>query len=59
MGFLGGSTGKEAACSAGDLGLSPGLGKSAGEGKGYPFQYSDLENSMVYIVLGLQRVGHD
>ena len=30
----------------GDLGLIPGLGRSPGEGKGYPFQYSGLENSM-------------
>ena len=30
----------------GDLGLIPGLGKSPGEGKGYPLQYSGLENSM-------------
>ena len=30
----------------GDLGLIPGLGKSPGEGKGYPFQYSGPENSM-------------
>ena len=31
---------------AGDLGLTPGLGRSPGEGKGYPLQYSGLENSM-------------
>ena len=36
MGFHGGSTGKESACNAGDLGLIPGLGRSPGEGKGYP-----------------------
>ena len=34
------------ACSVGDLGLIPGLGRSPGEGKGYPLQYSGLENSM-------------
>ena len=34
------SAGKETACSAGDLGLIPGLGRSPGEGKGYPLQYS-------------------
>ena len=34
----------------GDLGLIPGLGRSPGEGKGYPLQYSGLENSMDYIV---------
>ena len=44
--FSGGSDCKESACNAGDLGLIPGLGKSAGEGKGYPLQYSCLENSM-------------
>ena len=36
---------KESACNAGDLGLIPGLGRSPGEGKGYPLQYSGLENS--------------
>ena len=35
-----GSAGKEVACNAGDLGLIPGLGRSPGEGKGYPLQYS-------------------
>ena len=39
-GFPGGSDGKESVCSVGDLGSIPGLGRSAGEGKGYPFQYS-------------------
>ena len=46
LGFPGGSAGKEYACNAGDLGLVPGLGRSPGEGKGYPLQYSGLENSM-------------
>ena len=46
MGFSCGSAGKEAACNAGDLGLIPGLGRSLGEGKSYPLQYSGLENSM-------------
>ena len=41
-----GSAGKESTCNAGDLGLIPGLGRSPGEGKGYPLQYSGLENSM-------------
>ena len=41
-----GSTGKESTCNEGDLGSIPGLGKSPGEGKGYPLQYSGLENSM-------------
>ena len=46
MGFPCGSAGKESACNAGDLGSIPGLGRSLGEGKGYPLQYSGLENSM-------------
>ena len=44
--FLGGSDGKESACSAGDTSLIPGLGRSPGEGNGYPVQYSCLENFM-------------
>ena len=36
---------KESACTVGDLGLIPGLGRSSGEENGYPFQYSCLENS--------------
>ena len=43
------SVGKESACNEGDPGLIPGLGRSPGEGKGYPLQYSDLENSMDWI----------
>ena len=46
MGFPCGSTDKESACNAGDLGSTPGLGRSPGEGKGYPLQYSGLENSI-------------
>ena len=45
-GFPCGSAGKESACNVGDLGLIPGLGRSLGEGKGYPIQYSGLENSL-------------
>ena len=45
-GFPGGSDGKESACNAGDLDLIPGLGRSPGEGNGYPLQYSCLEKSM-------------
>ena len=51
----GGSVGKESACSAGDLGSIPGLGRSPGEGKGYPLQYSDLENSKECIVHGVAK----
>ena len=46
MGFPCGSDGKESTCNAGDLGSIPGLKRSLGEGKGYPLQYSGLENSM-------------
>ena len=45
-----GSAGNKSACKVGDLGSVPGLGRSPGEGKGYPFQYSGLENSMDWIV---------
>ena len=55
MGFLCGSDGKESACNAGDLGSIPGLGRSPGEGKGYPLQYSGLENSMDYSVHGVTK----
>ena len=50
-----GSAGKESACDAGDLGSIPGLGRSPGEGKGYPLQYSGLENSMDCIVPGVTK----
>ena len=39
----------------GDLGSIPGLGKSPGEGKGYPLQYSGLENSMDCIVHEVEK----
>ena len=55
LGFPGGSAGKESACNAGDLGSIPGLGRSLGEGKGYPLQYSGLENSMDCIVHGVTK----
>ena len=41
-----GSAGKESSCNVRELGSIPGLGRSPGEGKGYPLQYSCLENSM-------------
>ena len=37
------------------LGRSPGFGRSPGEGKGYPLQYSGLENSMGAIVHGVAK----
>ena len=39
------SIGKESACNAGDPSSIPGMGRSTGEGIGYPLQYSGLENS--------------
>jgi len=45
LGIPGGSAGKESTCNPRDLSSIPGLGKSPGEGKSYPLQYSGLENS--------------
>ena len=50
------SDGKESACNAGDLGSIPGLRRSPGEGKGYPLQYSGLENSMDCVVHGVAEL---
>ena len=47
-GFPGGSAVKESTCNVGNLGLISQLGRSSGEGNGYPLQYSDLENYMDY-----------
>ena len=55
LGFPCGSAGKESACNVGDLGSIPGLGRSPGEGKGYPLQYSGLENSVNCIVHGVVK----
>ena len=49
------SVGKESSYNAGDPGLIPGLGRSAGEGKDYPLQYPGLENSMDCIVHGVAK----
>ena len=46
MGFPGGSESKGSVCNTEDLGLIPRLGRSPGEGNGYPLQYSCLENPM-------------
>jgi len=46
LGFPGGSDGKASACNTGDLGSTPGFGRSPGEGNGNPLQYSCLKNSM-------------
>ena len=50
LGLPCGSAGKESTCNAVDLGSIPGLGRSPGEGKGYPLQYSGLENFVDCIV---------
>ena len=55
FGFPDGSDGKASACTVGDLGSIPGLGRSPGEAKGYPLQYSGPENSMDYIVHGVEK----
>ena len=55
LSFLCGLAGKESACNAGDLGSIPGLRRSPREGKGYPLQYSGLENSMDYTVHGVAK----
>ena len=55
LGFPRGSAVKESARNAGDLGSIPGLGRSPGEGKGYPLQYPGLENSMDYTVHGVTK----
>ena len=63
-GFPGGSQVKASASNAGDLGSTPGSGRSPGEGNGNPLQYSCLENPMDggawwATVHGAKRVGHD
>ena len=55
MGFPCGSASKESTCNLGDLASIPGLERSPGEGKGYPLQYSGLENSMDCIVHGVAK----
>ena len=55
MGFPGDLADKESACNKGDLGSIPGLGRSPGERKGYPLQYSALENSIDCIVHGVTK----
>ena len=55
VGFPGGAAGEEPARSAGDPGSTPGSGRSPGGGKGYPLQYSGLENSMGCMVRGVAK----
>ena len=52
-GFPGGSDSKESACNVGDLGLIPGLGRSPGEGKGSPLQYSSWGRKESDMTVGL------
>ena len=55
LGFPCGAAGKKSTCNVRDLGSILGLGRSPGEGKGYPLQYSGLENSMDCIVHGVTK----
>ena len=55
LGFPGGSAGKESARNVRDRGLIPGFGRTPGEGKGYPLQYSGLGNSMDCRVHGVEK----
>ena len=55
MGFPDNAVGKKSTCNAADLGSIPGLGRSPGEGKGYPLHYSGLENSMDCMVNGASK----
>ena len=53
LGFPDSSVDKESTCNARNPGSIPGLERSPGEGKGYPLQYSGLENSMDCVVCGV------
>ena len=55
LGFPDSPVGKESTCNVGDLDLIPGLGRSPEEVKGYPLQYSGLENSIDSIVCGVAK----
>ena len=55
QGFPDSSVGKESICNVGDVGSIPELGRSPGEGKGDPLQYSGLENPMNCIVHGVAK----
>ena len=55
LGFPGGLEGKESTCKLEDMGSIPGLGRSPGEGIGYPLQYSVLENLVDCIVHGVAK----
>ena len=53
-------TGQNGGLGSAPVGSIPGLGRSPGKGKGYPFQYSGLENSIDCIgsIHGVQTGGH-
>ena len=53
--FADSSVGKQSACNAGDPGSIPGLGRSPGEGNGYPLQYSGLKISTDCLVRGVSK----
>ena len=55
LGFPCGSAGKESICKVGDMDLIPELKRPPGEGKGYPLQYSGMENSMDSSVHGVSK----
>ena len=57
--FPGNSAGEESSCNAGDLGSIPGLGRSTGEGIGYPLQHSCWKIPWTEESDGLQKAGHD
>ena len=54
-GFPDSTVGKESTCNVGDLGLISGLERTPGEWKGYPLQYSGLENSIDCIIHGVAK----
>ena len=56
--FANGSDGEESACNVRDLGSTPGWGRSPGEGNGYSFQYSCLENSGQRSLMSYSPWGH-
>ena len=56
--FANDSNGEDSACNARDLGSTPGLGRSPGEGNGYSFQYSCLENSGQRSLMSYSPWGH-
>ena len=57
MGFPSSLAGKESTCNAGHPSSTPGLGRSPGEGNGYPLQFSVLENSMDCVVHRVTKSG--